>query len=68
MVDRSNTPLILVCIDKTMGLQFSFNARSLPFFSIKVITACQLFQHDGVQQESSFYFGHRTQMNLMSFS
>ena len=29
---------------------------------------CQLFQHDGVQQESSCYFGHCTQMNLMSFS
>ena len=29
---------------------------------------CRLFQHDGVQQESSCYFGHCTQMNLMSFS
>ena len=29
---------------------------------------CQLFQHDGVQQESSCYFGHCIQMNLMSFS
>ena len=25
-------------------------------------------EHDGVQQESSCYFGHCTQMNLMSFS
>ena len=29
---------------------------------------CQLFQHDGVQQESSCYFGHCTQLNLMPFS
>ena len=29
---------------------------------------CRLFEHDGVQQESSCYFGHCTQMNLMFFS
>ena len=28
----------------------------------------RLFQHDGVQQESSCYFGHCPQTNLMSFS
>ena len=26
---------------------------------------CQLFQHEGVQQERSCFFGHCTQMNLM---
>ena len=38
----------------------------LRFYS--TLYCCQLFQYDGVQQESSCYFGHRTQMNLISFS
>ena len=39
---------------------------SLRFYSS--FYCCRLFEHDGVQQESSCFLGHCTQMNLMSFS
>ena len=35
---------------------------------ISSLCCCRLSEHDGVQQESSCYFGHCTQMNSMSFS
>ena len=35
---------------------------------ISSLCCCRLSEHDGVQQESSCYFGHCTQMNLMSSS
>ena len=35
---------------------------------ISSLYCCRSSQHDGVQQESSCYFGHSTQIILMSFS
>ena len=41
---------------------------SLIWDIISSLYCCRLSEHDGVQQESSCYFGHCTQMNLMPFS
>ena len=36
--------------------------------NLRFSSCCRLYEHDSVQQESSCYFGHYTQLSLMPFS
>ena len=51
----------LSCGSEFVGEEVKINDQIMP-------DSGSLFQYDGVQQESSCHFGHRTQMNLISFS
>ena len=59
---QKNCWTVFICLFSILrNSQLKSDVCQIPFY-------CQLFQYDGVQQESSCYFGHLTQMNLISFS